>query len=116
MLEYNGYLAKIDFDNEFDCFVGEVINIKDVITFKGSTAKELKDEFRNSVNCYLDFCKKKNKDPDRPFSGKLMVRISPDVHRDIYSAAKGDGVSVNKWVAAALQNAVLGSSNDHIQH
>ncbi len=115
MLEYKGYIAKIDFDNELDCFVGEVVNVKDVITFQGSTAKELKDELKNSVNCYLDFCKKKNKEPDKPFSGKLLVRLSPDVHREIYTAARNNGVSVNKWISIALQHAVT-KFDDHAQH
>ena len=112
MLEYKGYVAKIDFDNELDCFVGEVTNIRDVITFQGNTAKELKEELKNSVNCYMDFCKKKNKDPDRPFSGQFMVRISPEIHREIYSAAKNNGLSVNKWVAMTLQNAVSPFDNN----
>jgi predicted HicB family RNase H-like nuclease len=111
MLKYKDYIAKVDFDDELDCFVGEIINIKDVITFKGSTAKELKTEFKNSVNCYLDFCKKKNKDPDKPFSGKLLVRLSPDVHREIYSAARSNGLSVNKWISIALKHAVANFDN-----
>jgi len=114
MLEYNGYIAKIDFDNDLDCFVGEVVNIRDVITFQGCSAKELKDEFKKSVSCYLEFCSKKNKTPDKPFSGKLLVRVSPDVHREIYTIAKSNGISVNKWVAMTLQNAVSGF-DDHIQ-
>ena len=111
MLEYKGYTAKIDFDNKLDCFVGEVVNIKDVITFQGTTAQELKNELKHSIECYLDFCKKRNKNPAKPFSGKLLVRLSSDIHREIYTAAKHDGVSVNKWVAITLQNAI--SSNDN---
>ena len=112
MLEYKGYIAKIDFDNELDCFVGEVVNIKDVITFQGSSPSELKNELKKSVECYLDFCKKKNKNPDRPFSGQFMVRLSPEVHREIYSAAKTNGLSVNKWVAMTLQSAITNFDNN----
>ena len=115
MLEYKSYLAKIDFDNELECFVGEIVNIKDVITFQGNTAKELKAELKNSVDCYLDFCKKKNKDPDKPFSGKLLVRISPDIHRDVHAAAKNSGLSLNKWISLTLQHAAT-KFGAHPQH
>jgi predicted HicB family RNase H-like nuclease len=90
--------------------VGEVINIRDVITFQGKTAIELKNELKKSVDCYMQFCKKKNKDPDRPFSGKFVVRIPPEVHREIYSAARNNGISLNKWIAMTLQNVVANST------
>ena len=115
MLEYKGYVAKIDFDNELDCFVGEIINVRDIITFQGSSAIELKKEIKKSVDCYLDFCKKKKKNPDRPFSGKFMVRIPPEIHREIYSAAKSNGLSLNKWIAITLQN-IVSSFDDHARH
>lgn len=115
MLEYKGYVTKIDFDDKLDCFVGEVVNIKDIITFQGATVQELKTELKNSIECYLAFCKQRSKSPDKPFSGKLLVRLSPDIHRKIYTAAKSDDLSVNKWVAIALQNAVSGTDH-HIQN
>jgi predicted HicB family RNase H-like nuclease len=112
MLEYKGYITKIDFDAEMNCFVGEVINIKDVITFQGNTAIELKNELKKSVDCYLHFCKKKNKNPERPFSGKFMVRIPPEIHREIYSAARNDGISLNKWIAMTLKSSI----DNHTRH
>jgi len=106
MIEYKGYIAKIDFDDDQDYFHGEVINVRDVITFKGKTAKELKRELKNSVDCYLEFCKKKKRDPEKPFSGKFLVRVPPDLHRELYAAAKINGISLNKLVAMTLKNSV----------
>jgi len=106
MLEYKGYIAKVDFDDTDEYLHGEIINVRDVITFKGKTAKELKRELKNSVECYLDFCRKKDKDPDKPFSGKFIVRIPPDLHRELYASAKVHGLSLNKWVSMTLANSI----------
>lgn len=106
MLEYKGYIAKVDFNDDDEYLHGEVINIRDVITFKGKNAKELKRELKNSVECYLDFCKKKNRDPEKPFSGKFIVRVTPSLHRELYSSAKLHGVSLNKFIAMTLENSI----------
>lgn len=106
MLEYKGYIARIDFDNDDEFLHGEVINIRDVITFKGKSVKELKVELKNSVECYLEFCKKKHKDPDKPFSGKFIIRVPPDLHRELYTSAKMQGLSLNKWIAMTLANSI----------
>ncbi len=67
-MKYKNYLAQIKVDEEADVFHGEVINIKDVLTFQGKTANELKKAFKNSIEDYLDFCKELNQEPDKPFS------------------------------------------------
>ncbi len=106
MLEYKGYIAKIDFYNDDEYLHGEVINIRDVITFKGRDIKELKKELKNSVECYLDFCKKKKHDPEKPFSGKFIVRVPPTLHRDLYASARMHGLSLNKFIAMTLENSL----------
>ena len=106
MLEYKGYIAKIDFNDDDEYLHGEVINIRDIVTFKGKTSKELKREFKQSIECYIAFCKKKNKDPEKPFSGKFIVRIPPDLHRELYTSAKMHGISLNKYIAMTLENSI----------
>jgi predicted HicB family RNase H-like nuclease len=106
MLEYKGYIAKVDFEEDDEYMNGEVINVRDVITFKGKNIKELKHELKNSVECYLDFCKKKNREPEKPFSGKFIVRVLPDLHRELYVLAKIHGVSLNKYIALVLENSL----------
>jgi len=105
-MHYNGYEAVIEFDEEAELFHGEVINLRDVITFQGSSAVELKRAFSDSVEDYLAFCKERGEEPEKPFSGKFVVRTEPRLHKAVATAAQREGVSLNKWVATALERAV----------
>ncbi len=102
MLAYKGYIGHVEFDDEADIFHGEVINTRDVVTFQGKTTDELKQALRDSVDVYLSCCKKIGKTPDKPFSGRVLVRITPEQHRDIYIAAKSAQMSLNQWIAEQL--------------
>ncbi len=104
MIEYKGYIGHIEFDDEANIFHGEVINTRDVITFQGKSVDELREALRDSINTYLKFCAKKGKEPDKPFSGKFIVRVTPEQHRKIFIAAKKTGQSLNKWVAHVLED------------
>jgi len=106
MLNYNGYIGHVEFDDENEIFVGEVINMKDVITFQSKTAHGLKRAFIDSIEDYIEFCHKRNEDPERPFSGKFNLRISPELHREAYIAAKISGLSLNTWVSNVMQHAI----------
>jgi predicted HicB family RNase H-like nuclease len=83
-----------------------VINLRDVITFQGRSIDELKCAFSESVDDYLTFCKARGEEPEKPFSGQFIVRAEPSLHKAMASAAKRAGVSLNKWVTAALERAV----------
>jgi predicted HicB family RNase H-like nuclease len=106
MMEYKGYTARVEFDDEAEIFHGEVIGIKDVVTFQGKTAKELKKAFKESVDDYLSFCKERGEVPDKPFTGKFIVRISPELHRKIYLSAKLSNESINAWLNEKLEGVV----------
>ena len=106
MIEYKGYIGYAEFDDETEVFQGEVINTRDVITFQGTSVKELRTEFEKSVDVYLDFCKRHGKEPDKPFSGKLVLRLTPELHRKAFIAAKRDGKSLNAWLVDQLKQAV----------
>jgi len=105
MLKYKNYIAMVDFDDEADIFHGEVINMSDVITFQGRTTEELRSAFRESIDDYLIFCSETNRQPIKPFSGKMLIRTSPDHHRKIAEAAAKAHMSVNQWAEQALSNA-----------
>jgi predicted HicB family RNase H-like nuclease len=102
MMKYKGYEAIVEFDGEAEIFHGEVINIRDVITFQGTSVDELKQAFSDSVDDYLDFCTERCEEPDKPFSGKFMVRIDPDLHKKIVVKAKKEGQSLNSLVEKSL--------------
>lgn len=106
MIEYKGYLGKVEFDDEAALFHGEVINTRDVITFEGESVSELTKAFRDSVDDYLAFCEERGETPDKPFSGQFVTRISPELHRQVNVAAAVSGKSLNAWVTEQLQSAV----------
>jgi len=102
MMKYKNYTAGVEFDDEANVFHGEVLNIRDVITFEGTTVKDLRKAFKDSVEDYLDFCEKRGEEPEKPFSGKLVIRLTPDQHREIFIAAKQAGKSLNAWISEHL--------------
>ena len=104
MLIYKGYIGHVEFDDEADIFHGEVINTRDVITVKGRTVAELKKAFHDSINDYLNFCKERNEEPEKPFSGKFNLRIDPELHRQVYITARQNKVSLNQWIAEAIRH------------
>jgi predicted HicB family RNase H-like nuclease len=107
-LSYKGYIGTIEFDDDAGIFHGEVINLRDVITFQGTCVEELRQALKESVEEYLDFCAEVGKDPEKPFSGNLPLRINPELHRKIYVEAKKSGKSVNGWITEMIEKELFG--------
>ena len=107
MMEYKGYIGKVEFDDTSEIFHGEVINTRDVITFQGTTVEEIKQAFRDSVDDYLDFCAQLGQEPEKPFTGKFMLRIPPDLHRQVYTSARSAGKSLNAWIVDQLKQSAV---------
>jgi predicted HicB family RNase H-like nuclease len=107
MIEYKGYIATIEFDDEADIFHGEVVNLVDIITFQGKSTEELREAFKDSIDDYLEFCASRNESPDKPFSGKLSLRISPELHRQIALKAKLKKKSLNSLISETLETATV---------
>ena len=103
MMEYKGYIGKVEIDEEAGILHGEVINIRDVITFEGASVDEVQKAFRESVDDYLDFCAQRGESPEKPFSGKFVVRLPTELHRKAYIEAKLADKSLNSWVTEVLQ-------------
>lgn len=106
MLEYKGYQGVVEFDAEAGLFHGEVADTRDVITFQGTSVQELEQAFRESVDDYLAFCAERGEEPDRPFSGRLMVRVPSELHRRLFTQAKQEGKSLNQVIRERLEQAV----------
>lgn len=104
MMQYKGYSGKVEYDDDAEVFHGEVIGLRDVITFQGKTVDEIKQAFRESVDDYLDFCVQLSQAPEKPFTGKFMLRLTPELHRKVFVAAKQSGESINGWVVDQLQH------------
>jgi len=105
MMQYKGYLSKVEFDDLANVFHGEVVNIRDVITFQGRSVDELHEAFQASVEDYLAFCAERNEEPERPFSGQFMIRLSPEQHRRILASAQKAGMNTDMWIAETLVHA-----------
>jgi predicted HicB family RNase H-like nuclease len=105
MMKYKGYLSRITFDDDANIFHGEVINIRDVITFQGNSIDELRQALKDSVEDYLAFCAERGEKPDRPFSGRFTVRLSPEQHRKVVFAAEKAGEPPHDWVVQVIEHA-----------
>lgn len=106
MMEYKGYVGRVEYDDEAGVFHGEVINTRDVITFQGATVAKLKKALRDSIEDYLAFCSKRGEEPEKPFSGQFVTRINSDLHRRVNIAAALSGKSLNAWVTEQLEKGV----------
>ena len=102
-MNYKGYIAVVEFDDEANIFYGEVMNTRDVITFQGDCVEDLRKAFTDSVDEYLVFCSEVGKAPDKPFSGKLPLRLTPELHQKIYMKARQEGKSINRYIAETLE-------------
>jgi predicted HicB family RNase H-like nuclease len=102
-MTYKGYEGVVTFDEDAGLFTGEVINTRDVITFQGSSVKELTKAFKDSVDDYLEFCAARNEDPEKPFSGTLSLRLPPQVHRQLALEARRHGKSLNAYLIEQLR-------------
>ena len=102
-MTHEGYVARIELDEEASLFHGEVINTRDVLTFQGRTLDELKAAFADTIADYIEWCGERGKQPERPYSGNFTVRLSPELHRRIATAAAREGKSVNAFVAETLE-------------
>ncbi len=106
-MQYKGYLARIVFDEESNIFHGEVINIRDIVTFQGKSVDELKKTFEESIEDYLNFCAERKEEPDKPFSGRFTIRLSPEQHRKVIIAAEKAGKDLDLWIADVLSNSAV---------
>ena len=105
MLKYKGYTGAVEFDDQARIFHGEILDTRDVITFQGSSVEDIEKSFKESIDDYLDFCSERGEQPDKPFSGRLLLRIPSALHHDIFVKAREQGKSLNSWVIDLLNKA-----------
>lgn len=115
-MKYKGYHGHVNYDEKAKLFHGEVIGLRDVITFQGTSVEELEQAFKDSVDEYLDFCKELKREPEKPFSGKLLLRLPPDIHERVAYEAERSGLSLNTWIKQGLQQLIDDSSGQKPKH
>jgi predicted HicB family RNase H-like nuclease len=102
-MTYKGYTGSIEYSSPDRCFHGRVIGITDIVSFEGTSVEELEADFRAGIDSYLAGCEKDGMEPQRPFSGKFVLRLSSEVHRDASIAARRAGASMNAWILEAIR-------------
>ena len=107
MMKYKNYIARIEYDEVDRIFVGHLAGIKDIVGFHGSTVDELEQAFRESVDNYLAICEETGRPAQKPYSGKLMLRVSPEAHAAVATTAAANGKSINQWATEVLTRAAI---------
>jgi len=106
-MTYKGYAARIEYSDEDGCLVGRVAGIRDIITFHGEAVAELRAAFQEAVDFYLKSCAERGEVAQKPYSGRLMVRIAPELHARAAMLAATSGKSLNRWTEEAIEKHVV---------
>lgn len=114
-MKYKGYVGHVKYDESAKIFFGRVIDIEDLVTFEGTSVEEIEQAFRDSVDDYLEFCKELGKEPNKPYSGKFILRTTPENHRQIAIAAAKQDKSINTWSEEVLKEAAIEVLNSQVQ-
>jgi len=105
-MTHKGYTARIEYDERDNLFAGRILGLRAIISFQGETVDELRKEFIAAVEDYLNDCLQQGITPEKSTSGKLMLRVPPEVHSAALIAAQAAGISLNQWATEVLKNAV----------
>lgn len=112
MIDYNGYVGTIEIDTDNDNLWGRVLNIADAIFYEGDTIAELRQSMHDALDNYLSHCEEIGKDPAKPFSGKIALRVDPLDHAKIAALAESCGVSMNQYIVDALRQRIAFAPGD----
>ena len=102
-MSYRGYTSSMTYDADDKIIVGRVLDVDDIITFHGESVAEFETNFHAVIDGYISACEQLGTAPEKPASGKLMLRVEPSVHAAALKAAALSGVSLNKWAEHALR-------------
>ena len=104
-ITYKGYTSRVDFDENDSILVGKLLGINDLVSFHADNVADLRSAFHEAVDDYIQACAQIGKAPQKPASGKLMLRVDPAIHSAALIAAQASGVSLNQWASRVLQQA-----------
>lgn len=107
MLKYKGYIGgNLEYDADGKKFVGDVLGLRTILSFQGRTADEFEKTFKETIDSHLAMCKKDGVNPEKPYSGKLILRLPPELHREIALQAASEKISINEWVIRAYEKSI----------
>ena len=102
LMEYKGYHARIDYDDEDQVFIGSVIGINDSLNFHGFSVQELKDNFKQSIDNYIELCASIGKEPEKEYKGNINIRLTPKLHKSAALYSAEDNISINQFIVEAV--------------
>lgn len=105
-IEYKGYIGSVEFSQEDALLFGKVQGIRALVSYEGSTAAELLEDFHGAVDDYLALCQERGEEPEKSYKGSFNVRISPQLHRQAALYALSRQISLNSLVESALRSYV----------
>jgi len=111
-MRYKGYVGVMEVDPDADLIHGDVIGLRDVITFQGRSVSEAQQAFKDSVDDYLKWCAEDGRAPEKPFSGNIMVRLDPAIHRSLFKLAEIRSMSINSLAVEALAKLASDSESE----
>lgn len=110
-LKYKGYQGSVEFSSEDNCFFGKILGLKGtLISYEGTSVESIRKDFEDAVDYYLDSCKERGITPVQPYSGRLILRMSSQLHSDIAAAAADAGSSINDFIQKTLCKAIYPAS------
>lgn len=104
-MSYKGYSARVEYDDEDGIFTGRIAGIRDGVGFHADSVAELREAFHDAVEDYIETCARIGKEPQKAFSGQMMFRVNPELHRRAAVAAELAGKSLNQWAEEVLSRA-----------
>jgi predicted HicB family RNase H-like nuclease len=107
-LEYNEFHGTVNYSNEDAAFYGKIVGINDLVTFEGTSVKELQKSFKEAVEDYIEICKAKKKPVQKSMKGSFNVRITPELHQKAAITSLQKGWSLNQFIQHAIESALIG--------
>ena len=104
-MTYKGYAARIGYSDEDEMLIGRVVGIRDIITFHGNSVNEIRTAFQEAVDFYLESCAERGDTPNKPYSGRFVVRMPIETHEAVATMAEVNGKSINQWIVETLEQA-----------
>lgn len=103
LMKYKNYVGSVEFSEEDMVFYGKVQGIKSLISYEGTTCRELVNDFKNAIDEYLDLCEKHQKEPEQAFKGSFNIRINPELHKAASIYAINHDISLNNFVEESIK-------------
>jgi len=104
-MTHKGYVGTVEYSEEDNCLFGRIAGIRDIISYEGESVAEIRTAFEEAVNDYLEHCAATGKEPNKPYSGKFVLRLDPAVHARLAVKAHTSGKSLNQYAAEVLAQA-----------